>query len=64
MLSSSAPTESSLVSSSFGLADGNEIFLSSCGIRWIVPSSTNKGGQGWGVGQDVEMRVILLAIPI
>ena len=47
-----------------GLTDGNEPFLFSCGIRWITPSGTNEGGQGWGVGRDVEMREILLALPI
>ena len=36
---------------SFGLTDGNEMFLSGCGIRRIGPSGTNEGGQRWGVGR-------------
>ena len=47
-----------------GLTNGDETFLISCKIRWITPSGTNESGQGWGVGRDVEMREILVAIPI
>jgi hypothetical protein len=50
--------------SSFGLTDGNEMILSTFRIRRITPSGTNEGGQGWGVGRDVEMREILLALPV
>ena len=34
--------------SGFGLADGDDTFPLSNRIRWIAPSSTNGGGQGWG----------------
>jgi hypothetical protein len=49
------------LASSFGLTDGNEAFLFSCRIRLIGPSGANEGGQGWGVGRDVEMSEILLS---
>jgi len=52
------------LASSLGLTDGNEVFLFGCRIRWVVPSGTNEGGQGWSVGRDVEMREILVALPI
>jgi hypothetical protein len=41
------------LASNFDLTDGNETFLFSCRIRWMAPSGTNEGGQGWGVGRDV-----------
>ena len=31
---------------SFGLTDGNEMFLFGCIILWIVPSGTNESGEG------------------
>jgi hypothetical protein len=46
---------------SFGLTNGNETFLFSRKSRWIAPSSTNEGSQGWGVGRNVEMREISFA---
>ena len=52
------------LASSCGLTDGNETYLFSCRIRWIALSGTNEGGEGWGVGRDVELREILLALPI
>ena len=50
------------LASSFGLTDGNKTLLVSCGTRRIAPSGTNEGGQGWGVGRDVEMWEILSAV--
>jgi hypothetical protein len=52
------------LASSIGLTDGDEAFLFSCRIRRIAPSGTDEGGQGRGVGRDVDMREILLALPI
>ena len=48
----------------FGLTDGNEKFLLSYNVRWMAASGTNEGGQGWDVGRDVEIREILLALPV
>lgn len=44
----------------FGLTDGDETFPFGWRIRWIAPSSTNKGG----VGQDVEIREIPFSLAI
>ena len=52
------------LASGFGLTDGNEMWLFTCGSGRIAPSGTNEGGQGWGVGRDVVIREILLALPI
>ena len=49
------------LASTFGLTGGNETFLFNGRIRRTTPSGTNEGGQGWGVGRDVEIREILLA---
>ena len=49
------------LASSGGLTNGNETLLFNCRIR---PPGTNEGGEGWGVGRDVEIREILLALPI
>ena len=52
------------LASSFGLTDGNEMFPLNCRSRWIAPSGTNEGGQGWGIGRDVKIREIPLAFSI
>ena len=51
------------LASSVTLADSNETFLTGCGIRWIAPSGTNEGSEGWGVGRDVQIKEVLLALP-
>ena len=53
-----------VLASSFGLTNGNEIFLFRCRTRLIAPSDTNEGDQSWGVGRDVEIRQIPLALPM
>lgn len=40
------------LASSFDLTDGDEIFLFSFRIRWIVLSGMNEGIKGWGKGRD------------
>ena len=52
------------LASSFGLTNGNEMFLFSCRIRWIAPSGMNEGGECGSVGRDVEIKEIPLALPI
>ena len=54
------------LASSCGLTNGNEMLpiYRYSRIRWIMSSTTNEGGQGWGIGRDVELREILLAFPI
>ena len=54
------------LASSCGLTNGNEMLpiYRYSRIRWIMSSGTNQGGQGWGIGRDVELREILLALPI